>query len=164
MSSVAMPESVAKRLGYAVKRLQHALRLGMDDALRPTGLTAPQYAILCAVEAEAGLSNARLARAAFVTPQTMQGMLAILERGGAIVRHADPANARVLRTELTPSGRETLARAHRLVARVEQVMVSSFGHHDANRLASSLTKCAEDLTAAFMCPVADEACRKDQRH
>ena len=148
MSSPAMPENVAKRLGYAVKRLQHALRLRMDDILRPTGLTAPQYAILCAVEAEAGLSNARLARAAFVTPQTMQGMLANLERDGVIGRHADPNNARVRRTELTAAGREMLARAHVLVAGVEQVMVASFGKQEAARLALSLTRCAEDLAAA----------------
>ena len=147
MSSAAMPENVAKRLGYAVKRLQHALRLSMDDALRPTGLTAPQYAILCAVEAEAGLSNARLARAAFVTPQTMQGMLAILERDGVIGRAPDPHNARILRTQLTPIGRDLLAQAHSLVARVEQVMVSSFGRQEADRLALSLTQCAKDLAA-----------------
>lgn len=148
MSSSAMPESVARRLGYAVKRLQHALRLRMDDALRPAGLTAPQYAILCAVEAEAGLSNARLARAAFVTPQTMQGMLANLERDGVIGRHPDPRNGRILRTLLTPLGRETLVRSHRLVAPVEQVMVLSFGRQEADRLALSLTRCAEDLTVA----------------
>lgn len=149
MSSATMPESVAKRLGYAVKRLQHALRLGMDDALRPAGLTAPQYAILCAVEAEPGLSNARLARAAFVTPQTMQGMLANLERDGVIGRHPDPNNGRVLRTELTLLGRDLLALSHRLVARIEQIMVSSFGKQEADRIAPTLTKCAEDLVAAL---------------
>ncbi len=159
MSSAAMPETVAKRLGYAVKRMQHALRLSMDDALRPAGLTAPQYAILCAVEAEAGLSNARLARAAFVTPQTMQGMLANLERDGAIRRHPDPHNGRILRTELTPLGRDTLARAHRLVARVEQVMVLSFGKQEADRLALSLTKGAGDLMATLTAPESDNRSR-----
>ena len=154
MSSAAMPESVAKRLGYAIRRLQHALRLSMDETLRPTGLTAPQYGILCALEAEAGLSNARLARAAFVTPQTMQGMLANLERDGVVVRHPDPNNARILRTELTTLGLEMLVQAHRLVAAVEQTMVSSFAGQDTARLASSLAKCAEDLTAA-MTPVSD---------
>lgn len=158
MSSATMPTIVARRLGYAVKRLQHALRLGMDDALRPTGLSAPQYAILCAVEAETGLSNARLARAAFVTPQTMQGMLANLERGGVIRRQPDPHNARILRTELTPPGCDLLARAHGLVARVELVMVSSFGREEADRLALSLTQCAEDLTAA-MVPERDDGGR-----
>lgn len=147
MSSADMPEIVAKRLGYALKRAQHALRIRMDEALRPTGLTAPQYAILCAVEAEAGLSNARLARSAFVTPQTMQGMLANLERDDVLSRHPDPANARILHAALTPHGRELLAQAHRLVARVEEVLAGSLASDQADRLASWLTTCADELQA-----------------
>ncbi len=147
MSTTGAPENVAKRLGYAMKRVQHALRMSMDEALRATGITAPQYAILCSVEAEAGLSNARLARAAFVTPQTMQGMLANLERDGVLVRHADPANARVLHTELTSHGRVLLADAHRLVAKVEDVLTKTFETEEADRLATLLTTCAENLRA-----------------
>ena len=45
MSSSGMPDSVARRVGYALKRAQHALRTRMDEALRPLGLTAPQYAV-----------------------------------------------------------------------------------------------------------------------
>lgn len=104
MSSSDMPEPVAKRLGYALKRAQHALRMSMDEALRPLALTTPQYAVLCAVEAEPGLSNARLARAAFVTPQTMQGVLANLERAGLLHRRPDPHHGRVLCSELTGAG------------------------------------------------------------
>lgn len=142
-----MPEGVARRLGYAMKRVQHALRLSMDAALRPTGLTAPQYAILCAVEAEAGLSNARLARAAFVTPQTMQAMLANLERDGVLVRRPDPGNARILHAELTRHGRTVLGDAHRLVAAVEAVLTRTFGDEEADRLATLLTACADHLHA-----------------
>ena len=152
MSSGDMPERVAKRLGYAMKRAQHALRICMDDALHPTGLTAPQYAILCAVEADAGLSNARLARAAFVTPQTMHGMLANLERDGVLARHPDPANARILHTALTPHGRTILADAHRLVAGVEEVLLESFGRDQADRLALSLTACADRLQDSLRSP------------
>lgn len=147
MSTSDMPENVAKRLGYAMKRAQHALRLSMDKALHPTGLTAPQYAILCAVEAEAGLSNARLARSAFVTAQTMQGMLANLERDRILMRHPDPANARVLHAELTPHGRTMLADAHRLVAAVEDILTRTLGHDQADRLATLLTACADNLHA-----------------
>jgi DNA-binding MarR family transcriptional regulator len=147
MSSSEMPEPVAKRLGYALKRAQHALRVSMDEALRPLGLTTPQYAVLCAVEAEPGISNARLARAAFVTAQTMQGVLANLERDGILDRVPDPTHGRVLRSELTRKGRSALSKAHRSVRVVEDAMVASFGEAYANRLALALTKCANDLKA-----------------
>lgn len=148
MSTAGMPEQVAKRLGYALKRAQHALRVSMDEALRPLELTTPQYAVLCAVEAEAGLSNARLARAAFVTAQAMQGVLANLERSGFLERRPDPNHGRVLRSELTARGRNVLAQAHSAVRVVENKMVASFGPADAARLAVSLSKCADDLSAS----------------
>jgi DNA-binding MarR family transcriptional regulator len=140
-----MPESVAKRFGYALKRAQHALRMSMDSALRPLTLTTPQYAVLCAIEAEPGISNARLARAAFVTAQTMQGVLSNLERDELLRRLPDPAHGRILRSELTARGRNLLARAHMAVRAVEDKMVASLGEQAAARMATSLTKCAVDL-------------------
>lgn len=140
-----MPEPVAKRLGYALKRAQHALRVSMDEALRPLGLTTSQYAVLCAVEVEPGISNARLARAAFVTAQSMQAVLANLERDGILDRLPDPTHGRVLRSELTRKGRFALAKSHRAVRVVEDAMVASFGEVQAQRLATSLAKCADDL-------------------
>jgi DNA-binding MarR family transcriptional regulator len=157
MSNNAMPISVAKRLGYAIKRAQHALRLNMDQALLETGLTMAQYAVLCALEAQPGLSNAHLARAAFVTAQTMQGVLANLERDGVIRRRPDPRNARVLRGALTAKGRSLLARAHIAVAVVEERLAASFGADAVGPLAEALYKCADDLASALAEEKLDEA-------
>ena len=63
----------AHRLGYVLKIAQHALRLMMDKQLESVGLTTPQYNVLAAVQSEPGISNATLARAAFVTAQSMVG-------------------------------------------------------------------------------------------
>lgn len=145
MSSNAMPASVAKRLGYALKRAQHALRVSMDEALRPLALTTPQYAVMSAVEAEPGLSNARLARAAFVTPQSMQGIVANLERDGLLERLPDPGHGRVLRSELSGTGRETLTRAHQAVRVVEERMIAVFGADAADQVAAQLSRCADEL-------------------
>lgn len=145
--SRAMPMPVAKRLGYALKRAQHALRLNMDEVLKPIGLTMAQYAVMCALEAEPGLSNARLARASFVTAQTMQGVLSILERAGIVERAADAENARILRGALTTRGEAVLAEAHRAVAIVEAKMVASIGADLVEPMAEALYKCAEDLEA-----------------
>jgi DNA-binding MarR family transcriptional regulator len=145
MSSEGMPEPMAKRFGYAVKRAQHALRTRMDEALRPLGLTAPQYAVLSAVELDAGISNASLARAAFVTPQTMQGILANLDRDNLLVRTADPAHRRILRSELTSRGRRVLARAHQLVSAIEAAMIAAIGVEQAEKVTSLLLCCTKAL-------------------
>jgi DNA-binding MarR family transcriptional regulator len=117
----------------------------MDQSLRPLGLTTPQYAALSAIELEAGISNASLARAAFVTPQTMQGILANLERDGLINREADPLHGRILRSLLTQRGRGLLGRAHQIVEELEDVMVNLVGPIEAERISATLVDWAEAL-------------------
>ncbi len=141
----AMPDSVAKRLGYAIKLAQHGLRLRMDEALRPLGLTTPQYGVLCALEAEPGMSNARLARALFVTAQTMHGTLSNLERAGLVERNPDPDHGRAQPGLLTGTGKHTLATAHRTIRDVEERMMDGIGAVDAKRLTAALMRCAERL-------------------
>ena len=145
MSSAGMPDPMAKRFGYALKRAQHALRSRMDEALRPLGLTAPQYAVLSAVELDAGISNASLARAAFVTAQSMHGVLANLIRDGLLLRERDPAHGRVLRSSLTAGGRRALVEAHARVKEIEDIMIVAIGAKEAKRLTAVLSKCADRL-------------------
>lgn len=106
-------------IGFALKQAQHALRSRLDTGLREIGLTTPQYAVLTFLEVEPGASNAALARRAFVTPQTMQAILAALERSGFIVRTPHPEHGRVQTTELTASGRDVLEAASGIVADAE---------------------------------------------
>src|ERR1700722_9749164 len=134
MSSEIIPEPVAKRLGYALKRAQHALHMRMEEVLRPLGLTTTQYAVMCVIEQEAGISNAGLARAAFVTPQTMTGIVANLHRDGLLSREADPCHGRILRSELTPVGKKSLAQAHRAVSELEEIMLKAVGRARAANL------------------------------
>lgn len=94
----------------------------MDQQLRGLGLTAPQYNVLCSLEAEPGASNAQLARRAFVTAQTMQSMLVKLERAQLIARTPDAEHGRIQRTELTDKGRATLLDAHRAVEETERLV------------------------------------------
>ncbi len=139
------PDAMAKRFGYALKRAQHALRIVMDDELRPLALTTPQYAVLTALEAEPGMSNAKLARAAFVTPQTMHGLLTTLASAGLLARDPDPGHGRILRTQLTDRGRSVLAEAHRCVATVEDDMLASLGQAASVHITAALMRCADDL-------------------
>ncbi|KAA2316304.1 MarR family transcriptional regulator [Pseudooceanicola sediminis] len=116
-----VPFTPHESLGYALKRAQQALRLHMDRRLKAFGLTAPQYNVLCSLEAEPGASNAQLARRAFVTPQTMQSMLVKLERAALIERTPDSDHGRIQRTQLSRSGRETLSKAHQAVQETERL-------------------------------------------
>ena len=140
-----MPETVAKRLGYAIKLAQHGIRLRMDEALRPLGLTTPQYGVLCALEAEPGLSNARLARALFVTAQTMHGTLSNLERQGLVERRPDPEHGRAQQGVISAEGALALKSAHQVVGEVETRMMIGMSEAEARKLTTALMKSAERL-------------------
>jgi DNA-binding MarR family transcriptional regulator len=134
-----------RMLGYALKRAQQALRGHLDTGLRRIGLTTPQYSVLAGLEFSAGLSNAELARRAFVTPQTMQAIIVTLERACLIERMAHPVNGRILTTELTPAGRSALHAAHEIVARAELLIQSAVVPSDPEILYSALLRIAEAM-------------------
>lgn len=126
-------------LGYALKRAQQAMRLHMDRQLADIGLNAPQYNVLVSLEAEPGASNARLARRAFVTPQTMQAMLVKLEQSGLIERRPDTEHGRIQRTELTEKGRSSLAQAH-LAAQKSERLAREAATPDAIEMLTRVTE------------------------
>ena len=70
----------------------------MDDRLSHLGVTTAQFNVLSAVQQQPGISNASLARGAFVTAQSMLGIVANLEKRGSCIelrtRHTD-ASCRV---------------------------------------------------------------------
>ncbi len=139
-------EAVSKRIGYLLKRAQHALRLRMDEALREIPLTTPQYAALSTLEeGTAALSGAELARRCFVTPQTMKAIIQSLETSGLVTRSQSPTHARIIHVTLTPRGRTVVSHCHRVVLRIEEQMLSHFDVAARERLAESLLQCGKAL-------------------
>lgn len=147
MSSLVNPpiDDTYRSLGYALKRAQQALRGHLDTELRTVGLTTPQYSVLAGLEVSAGLSNAELARRAFVTPQTMQAIIVTLERAGLIKRMAHPVNGRVLTTELTADGQSALLAAHEIVARAEGLAREAVAPDDPKIIYAALLRIAETM-------------------
>ena len=130
-------------IGFSLKLAQQALRTHMDAALQQIGLTTPQYAVLTFLDVEPGASNAALARRAFVTPQTMQGILVALERAGLISRTPHPEHGRVQTTELTSKGCEALVSASGIVSGVEARLREAAAPLDPNEVAALLQRLAQ---------------------
>jgi DNA-binding MarR family transcriptional regulator len=133
-------------VGYVLKQAAAALRTGMDAALRPLELSVPQYACLELLGQRPGLSNAELARGAFVTRQSMNGVLRALQDRGLVARPTTAPHGRALPTRLTPAGREQLHAASAAVRTVEQRMLSPLPPAHQRRLRDDLARCAAALT------------------
>ena len=95
---------LSRRMGYELKRAQAALRAAMDTALRGYGLTVPQYACLELLDQRPGLSNAELARGAFVTRPSMNVALRGLQDSGLVTRPPQAPHGRALPARLTAAG------------------------------------------------------------
>lgn len=134
-------------IGYVLKRVQSALRAGMDDALGEVEVTTPQYAALSMLEAEPGLSNAQLARRCFVTPQTMIRIVAGLEADQLIAREPHPSHGRVLAAKLTEEGHRVVTSCHTRVNAIEAQMLQGLDRCEREQLHELLVRCAEALEA-----------------
>lgn len=132
-------------VGYVLKRAASALRASMETVLRPLGLTVPQYACLELLGQHPGLSNAELARGAFVSRQAMNGVLRGLQDRGLVRRPAEADHGRALPTDLTDAGRQRLHAASVAVRAVEERMLAGLAAPERRRLRDDLAGCAAAL-------------------
>ncbi len=139
-------------VGYVLKQAAAALRAEMDAALRPLGLSVPQYACLELLDRRPGSSNADLARGAFVTRQSMNGVLRGLQDRGLVTRPRTAPHGRALPVELTPAGHEVRRAGSRAVRRVDQRMLAPLAPHDRERLRADLRSCVDALAGGAADP------------
>jgi DNA-binding MarR family transcriptional regulator len=124
MSQDGAGVDLEKSLGYLLKEASSALRVAMEERLRPLGMNVTRYACLELLAQRPGLSNSELARGAFVTRQSMNVLLQALEREGYVTRPAEAPVGKVLPTRLTPRGRRSLQEASAAVRSVEVAMLA----------------------------------------
>ena len=133
-------------IGYMLKSVQYTLRQNLDRTLREIGLTAPQYSALRELELEPGSTNASLANACFVTPQTMIKILQKLEEAGYVLREPHPHHGRKIITRLTPAGKRQLANAQKRVEAIETLLIRGLTDSEQQVLKGLLLKCLSNLT------------------
>lgn len=110
-------------VGYLLRQAQHAFATAMEQALRPHGLTRPQFGVLSVLVADPGLSAADLARAAMVTPQAINLLVAGLEREGLIRKQKHPSHGRILQLFPTNEGVRRVRDAYPAVIELEDRIV-----------------------------------------
>jgi DNA-binding MarR family transcriptional regulator len=102
-------------LGYLLHRVGAALRPEVAAALRPLGLTLPEFVCMRMLSMHPGMSSAELSRFGNVTPQAMNTVLRRLEDVRVVSRPASVPSGRALPATLTGQGRTLLKRAEAVV-------------------------------------------------
>lgn len=88
--------------------------------LEPLGLTHPQYLVMLSLWEESPRSVASIGRALQLEPATLSPLLKRLEASGYVERHRDPRDERMLRVELTQTGRALRDQALNIPPRIIQ--------------------------------------------
>ena len=143
-------QPVEPRISYVIARLERAVRSGINERVRPYELTTLQYTTLSLLGARGQpLSNAQLARRAYMTPQSMLAVIDALEEKGLIRRDPHPNHRRVYPATLTPRGRRVLTACDAAVTTMEEDMLAELSPPERAALLASLKACVRSLNAGF---------------
>jgi len=149
-AGTAVSAATEPGISYVIARLERAVRAAINERLRPHGLTTLQYTTLSVLNSRGQpLSNAQLARRAYMTPQAMIEVLNALEEKGLIRRSPHPNHRRVYPARLTAKGRRVLAACDAIVAEMEQEMMSELGSDERAQLLDWLKSCVRAMHAGF---------------
>jgi DNA-binding MarR family transcriptional regulator len=97
---------LASALRLVTMRLARRLRQEADVAVTPTLLSA-----LHTIERQGSVTLGELASHERIRPPTVTRLVTRLDEAGLVVRHKDPADARVSLVALSPEGRRLIGRS-----------------------------------------------------
>jgi DNA-binding MarR family transcriptional regulator len=137
---------ISERLGGNLKQVVDDLMTAKQAAVKPAGLTVPQYAALLWLIDNPGISAAALARLCHVTPQTMTTILQNLESAGLIARTPHPWHRNMLETRLTEAGEAAFNQADERAVAVERRLAAAFTDDERKMLRDLLARCSTALT------------------
>ena len=137
------------RLSYVVARLERAIRHAINHRVKPYGVTTLQYTTLSVLGRRGELSNAQLARRAYMTPQSMSELIEALESKGLLVRKAHPNHRRVFPAALTAEGRRVLRACDAAVDALEREMLAGLTPSQEQSLRDGLISAVRALHAGF---------------
>lgn len=120
------PRDDGYTLLFDVWVVANSARALLDRALRPSGLSADDFALYSAIRRDGGVTPTELSALMALPPTTVSSIVTRLERRGHVRRTPNPADARSYRIQLTPAGQAAHAAAGELftpvLSRVEAAL------------------------------------------
>lgn len=146
-SNPAHGATAACGLDHSPSHLLHrAVQLALDiyaaDA-DPGAATPRQYAVLCAVAADEGLSQSGLVRATGIDRSTLADMVSRMIGKGLVARARSEADARANAVRLTQEGRAMLERTTPRIAVADQRLLELLGAKKREPFVTALRRLAK---------------------
>ena len=133
------------RILYLIKRAEIEVTSRMSRAFEEFDITPIQFTILYFVDYDKGdLSSAQLSRRFSMTPQSMNELVAVLERKKLLKKSVDPAHKRILRLSLTAKGKKLLKDCNAALDLLEESLLQGLTTTETNSLKSLIGKILEE--------------------
>jgi DNA-binding MarR family transcriptional regulator len=126
------------RTSYLIRRAQLLVYANLTECLRADDLTPIQYMMLSLSRRGGEMSSADLARRFSIAPQSVNEMIAALQRKKLIARRTTRENRRILRISLTPEGKQLLRKCDRQVDRMEKRLFAPLSQAELAALRAGL--------------------------
>jgi DNA-binding MarR family transcriptional regulator len=110
----------------SVRRAARVITQMYDTALAPTGISAPQFGLLAAIQASDGLSQTDLAASMAIDRTTLVRNLKLMERD-RLIQVVPGKDGRTRGVSLTGQGREALRRALPFWREVQTRVMAALG-------------------------------------
>jgi len=127
-------------IGYVVWRLAMRLRVSMDRALAPLGLTHAQYSLIASLHglsASEAPTQKQLADLTGLEPMYVSKLARQLETRGWIERVRDTRDTRAVRLVITPEGTEVTREAIAVTGRLLDQLTTPLGGRNSRRAAEA---------------------------
>lgn len=134
------PPELLESAGYLLARVGSESRRRFVEALAEHDLTLSAYSALMVVGSVPGITQRRLAGAIGIDPRNLVPILDELALGGFVARGSHPADRRRNVLNLTPTGRELLARLKKVGAQVEHSFLKPLTLSERKQLLGLLRK------------------------
>lgn len=152
MSSMEAHQTEPSTLLFDVWVVANATRALLDHALRPSGLSAEDFALYSAIRRGGnGITPSELAELMGLAPTTISSAVSRLESRTHICRLPNPADARSYRIKLTAAGRSAHAAATKLFIPVLHKVETELGLpvHKAQNVLSALNSAVRSSSSAL---------------
>jgi DNA-binding MarR family transcriptional regulator len=130
-------------VGYLIRRAQVVVFQRFFELFAEAKARPAQYSVLTVIEHNPGLSQTRLADALGIKKANLVAMIDELEKRGLARRMPTENDRRSYALYLTPKGKASMVRLHRLDRALDRRLVQTLGNGERRQLCEALRRVAK---------------------
>lgn len=132
-------------VSYNIGRLDRLVNQQLSEALKPLGVSLPQFTMLSNLQRRGATANAALAARSFISPQAANQIVNTMVEHNWVTKRNDPNHGRMVLIELTDTGREVFARCMKEAATFEAKMLQGLTPESVIMLKATVQRLLDNL-------------------